>query len=348
MMIETSSNKIVYLSPLNTQGITDIKKTCLFFDKVFVPVSLTSMILSLLVVQDDGDKWKASIDRLEYKEMEKNILKDFEPLIKEGIIETDTASDFNLLDKLKISLEKVHENEKERLARRRYLGIKNGRDIIQQSRLKVLSQIDLYNDILAPLGYTPCFNDPLALDTLSRCLNFYENYEDTSAILTDIKRELGIKRDILTLNVVGENFPDLGFLDSKQILKVRNKLEKELNHFRVEMEKYCIEIMSFPYSNDFNKDIQKIVKGKINPLIVELRNEIKTTKNKFLLDLVNNIPSVKTWTSLGFSIYSGLPISVAIGIASGVVFITTLTKQKLKLKEIKRKNGLGIFLSVRS
>ncbi len=46
------SNNIIYLSPLGKKGISDIKKACIFFDKVFVPVTWTTGIISTLVIRD--------------------------------------------------------------------------------------------------------------------------------------------------------------------------------------------------------------------------------------------------------------------------------------------------------
>ena len=346
-MFDTLPNKIIYLSPLGIRGIADIKKACIFFDKVFVQVTWSTLILSSVTARKKRNKWKVSIPASIYEITKEEILKEFEPLIQHGIIETDTSPDFNLMDRIKSSLERLPEYEREHEAKRKYLGITDGRSFLQQARIKILTQIDCYNDIFSSLNYTPCFNDPLALDVVGKCINFYERYEETSKSLSIIKSEFGLKKDILTLNVIGENFPSLSHVESRKILKVRKQLEPQLNYFRTEMDKYCIGIQNQPYSSEFVNEIQGIIKGKINPLIMKLKKEIETSKDEFIVNLLKNIPTIKTGTTFGLSVFAGLPVWLAFGIASGVAFINSLVEHKARLRKIKRKNGLGIFLSAR-
>jgi tetratricopeptide (TPR) repeat protein len=346
-MFDTSLNKIIYLSPLGIKGIADIKKACIFFDKVFVPVTWSTLIVSSFTARERRNKWKVSIPVSVYKITKREILKEFEPLIEKGIIETDTSPDFNLVERVKSSLDRLPKYEKECEAKRKYLGITDGKSFLQQARIKILTQIDCYSDIFGSLNYTPCFNDPLALDVIGKCINFYERYEETSKSLSMIKSELGLKKDILTLNVIGENFPSLFHIESRKILKVRKKLEPQLDYFRAEMDKYCIEIQNQPYSSEFVNEIQRVIKGKINPLIMKLKKEIETSKDEFIVNLFKSIPTIKTGATFGLSVFAGLPVWLAFGIASGVAFINSLVEHEAQLRKIKRKNGLGIFLSAR-
>ena len=345
-MLDISSNKIIYLSPLGSKGIADIKKSCLFFEKVFVPVTWTTSLINILLIKEQDDRWKAIFKKNKISERRDKILKELEPLIDEGIIETDTSLNFNLADKVKFLLDELPELGEEHEKKNKFFGITDTKNPYHQATSKVLAQIDCYNDLFGSLRYTPCFNDPFALDVIAKCINYYETNADTSALLSNIKEELGIKKDIFTLNVICESLPTLSDLDSKKILKMKRKIKNELDYFRTEMDKYCIEILHHPYSQKFNEEIQEMIRAKINPVIFRLKREIETTKDSFILNMIRKIPSIQTWTSLGFSIFAGLPIWAALGIASGAVYITSLAEHKQKIKEIVNKNGFGIFLSI--
>jgi hypothetical protein len=148
-MFGTSLNKIIYLSPLGIRGIADIKKACIFFDKVFVPVTWNTLIVSAFSEREKRNKWKVSIPVSVYKITKREILKEFEPLIEKGIIETDTSPDFNLVDRVKSSLDRLPEYEAEHEAKRKYLGITDGKSFLQQARIKILTQIDCYSDCVS-------------------------------------------------------------------------------------------------------------------------------------------------------------------------------------------------------
>ena len=96
------SNNIVYLSPLGKEGIANIKKACIFFDKVFVPVTWTIGIINTLVKKEESNKWVGSIPEEMFNTERKLVLNELEPLINAGIVETDMSPDFHLFDKLRL------------------------------------------------------------------------------------------------------------------------------------------------------------------------------------------------------------------------------------------------------
>ncbi len=112
------------------------------------------------------------------------------------------------------------------------------------------------------------------------------------------------------------------------------------------MSKHCIEIQNLPYTNKFNKEIEAIIKGKINPSVEKLKKELESSKDKLVLKIVQSIPTLQTGGIFGLSVLVGLPMGIAFGLASGYAFISSFLEHKTRIREIKRENGLGIFLSM--
>lgn len=157
----------------------------------------------------------------------------------------------------------------------------------------------------------------------------------------DFKRELQLSTSLLAMRVLEERLPSFKFSSFDDLVQAREKLGGPLRDFREAMSAFVADIEESPHSPRFQRQIERIVAGRIKPAITALEQEIRTSRDSFIAKCVRNtqtgsIPIVA-------SLFAGLPASLVVGISAGVVTFEAAIETYLEVRR-KKRNGLTLFL----
>ncbi len=149
----------------------------------------------------------------------------------------------------------------------------------------------------------------------------------------------------LLANRLLESLPDLSINSYEDILEVRLQASNEFEQFRSAIESFAASISSLPNNETFERDVDEIVRGKINPAIVELKTKLRTSKSKTIQRIVKRIIDGKVGIPFALSIFSGLPVEAALLASLVLLGLDVSLETYFEIREIRESNSLSFLLN---
>jgi hypothetical protein len=157
-------------------------------------------------------------------------------------------------------------------------------------------------------------------------------------------------RHVALANDLFQRLPVFDKASTKDILSIRNELDKYLVRFRQTVINFASSVNSNPWDNDFEKEAELLFRKEISPSIMDLEDEIKS--NNFLDKLARQIVDRPLLLTPGASLsvvlsqFPNLPKEIVGGLGLGAGAATlvynTYKEWSDKRKAIER-NGLFFY-----
>ena len=196
---------------------------------------------------------------------------------------------------------------------------------------------------MSQFGYTPCTNFPVLDELLARKI---ARRLPANARLGSLKGR--VSADHLGLKSISVNLPeiDLQALSIEDVLELRVALHDELRRFRLEMVKLATRLRTEPYEPGFSRDVERVVRGEVEPAVLDLEAKLAGVARKFPLRFVRSartgaLPIVVT-------VFAGMPLSAVLALSAGVVALEAWWEGNIERKELLDTNGLQYLLRLRS
>jgi len=157
-------------------------------------------------------------------------------------------------------------------------------------------------------------------------------------------------RHVALANDLFQRLPVFDTANTKDILSVRNELDKYLVRFRQTVIKLASSVGSNPWSNDFEMETDLLFRKEIGPSIMDLENEIRS--NNFVDKLARQIvdkPLLLTpgaSLSLVLSQFPNLPKEIVggLGLSAGAATLVYNTyKEWSDKRKVIESNGLFFY-----
>lgn len=159
------------------------------------------------------------------------------------------------------------------------------------------------------------------------------------------KLQHSITETLMAKEVMHEHIPLLYLKSCEDVLEIRERYKDVITNFRKSIRHFASKMQAMPYSRDFYREIESIIATEINPVIEELRLEMRSIPQKFLR---STIKGLKAGTiPLIAATFAGLPIPYLLALSAGIVAIETFVDLSLEMKKKPPKNGLCFLLKVK-
>jgi len=160
---------------------------------------------------------------------------------------------------------------------------------------------------------------------------------------SEIDKELpNFRKDFASFQLVIDNLPDFELKSFEDILEMRERLKDEMLEFRHKMNELVETITIEPYSETFANHLEIIKRGKIQPIISDMRKKLSYLDKK-------TIPKIISATALNLylCINPSLPPALAILACPDILSLTKIWQNyKKEYKEIMEKNGFSLLLKI--
>jgi hypothetical protein len=136
------------------------------------------------------------------------------------------------------------------------------------------------------------------------------NYE---LIKDDLFREgyiEDIKQNLLAKRVMEINLSGVKGVEYSEILNFRDDNKKELKSFRTEIGSLSTKISKEPWTIEFEREVEQVIKSEINPKVQDLENEAIEFKDNMIVKYGKKVIPIAI--TLGVTAYAGVPLSLAV------------------------------------
>lgn len=165
------------------------------------------------------------------------------------------------------------------------------------------------------------------------------------------KAKRSARAAFLVKEVLCETLPDFENLSPHSLLEFREKHIDSLHKFRVEMARLAALMELEIWEKDLENEVANIIDSQIKPALLQLKTELETLKLEFASQQLSSIPNLSSnIAQVGvpfiLSLFSGLPITAALGIGIGSITLTRIIDYYAKRRNKKVKNTLAYLLDM--
>lgn len=168
-------------------------------------------------------------------------------------------------------------------------------------------------------------------------------------ILDAIRRrrpEFSLEEHALGMQIIETELPNLEGFRWDEILAIRQGAASELERFRLEVASLGSEL-SGSSGEDLRSRIDKIIKQKVAPAVLDLEERLRCSKLKALKAAFTKAQSLKPLVPLSVSIVVGVPVEVGFLISAGLLAVDTALDAYLQRREIRSVSGFSYLLNYR-
>jgi hypothetical protein len=157
-------------------------------------------------------------------------------------------------------------------------------------------------------------------------------------------------RHVALANDLFQRLPVFDKASTKDILSIRNELDKYLVRFRQTVIKFASSVNSNPWDNDFEKEAELLFRKEIGPSVMDLEDEIRS--NNFLDKLARQIVDRPLLLTPGASLsvvlsqFPNLPKEIVggLGLGAGAATLVYNTyKEWSDKRKVVERNGLFFY-----
>jgi len=138
--------------------------------------------------------------------------------------------------------------------------------------------------------------------------------------------------------------PNLELESFEDVLVLRERLKDELNAFRYEMSRLAERIEAEPCDEDFPREIEYVVKHRIEPAVDDLKRKLKADFDELVVDAMGRA------THQGLTviplILAKMPLLLVMAVVAGLTSIETALAHHVEQKKALKANGLSLLIKL--